>query len=401
MTRVESNNQAAEILRQAEEQQAHRVQERLRHATLHHGTSFAYGSNSPHARMMRSMNLRRLQQLARLRAMLSKRTDRVRGGAHEGADGEAALPHESADRVTRRRDGQGGRHGNSGNGSGGGRSGGNPKRLNVKVLAPADRYRAGRRQDGHPGGGSGHGGGHGGDAGGPGGSGQGSGRDSGNGGSGHDGRPAQPLDAAARDRGGKVAPIAGKLGAAAAHAEAGGGQASHPDLFAAAWANDVLDLLDELRDRPEMAFDDRAIDLNIAWLQLQKRFGSQVSGGIAMFAEQAAARRAACPAATMPEPAPHAAARSPRQVVTAAGSDAGAARDWHERLRDARFLAPLISLNGNHPRPPAWLDAALARLDGMRAFNLDRAGREPASAAPHQAAADAATPARNGPGEPA
>ena len=402
MTRVELNNQAAELQRETEAQQAHRVHEREMRATLHHGTSFAYGGNSPHARMMRSQRLRRLQQLARLRAMLFKRLGRGEG-ASEGAEGEGAAAHETSDRVMRRRDGgQGGRHGNSG---GDGKGGGTPKRLNVKVVTPADRYKVSRRQDRHQGGsgqgGSGgdhSGGGNGGNGGGGpgGGSGGESGKDGGKD-SGRDGRPAQPLDAVARGCNGKASPITGKLGEAAVHAETAGEEARHPDAFGAAWADDALDLLDELARSPMMPLDARALDLNIAWLALQKRFGRQTSGGIAMFAERAAERKAARPAATSTTQTPR---RPTSQHASAHTQDANVptspARD---RLRDMRFLAPLMSLNGEHPRPLAWVDSALARLDGMRAFAAGRHAQPDAPEAPREGHSVGAIHARNDAGK--
>lgn len=394
MTRVEQNNQAAELQRETEAQQAHRVHEREMRATLHHGTSFAYGGNSPHARMMRSQRLRRLQQLARLRAMLFKRLGRGEG-ASEGAEGEGAAAHETSDRVMRRRDGgQGGRHGNSG---GDGKGGGTPKRLNVKVVTPADRYKVSRRQDGHQGGsGQGSGGSnHNGGGNGGGGPGGGNGGDAGKDG-GRDGRPAQPLDTVARNGTGKGTSITGKLGEAAIHAETAGEEARRPDAFGAAWADDVLDLLDELARSPMMPLDARALDLNIAWLALQKRFGRQTSGGIAMFAERATERKAARPATTSTTQTPrrpssqHASARAAPSVHT---QDANAvATPARDRLRDMRFLAPLMSLNGEHPRPLAWVDSARARLDGMRAF---AAGRPAQPDALHQGHAVEAIQARN------
>jgi len=334
MSRIETNltnHETTEVERHAEEQRASHTHDAQRHATLHHGTSFAYGSNTPHTRLMRSLNAKRLQQLARLRATLMKRNQRGGGEGREGAEGEAA-GHDTGERVTRQGDGQGGRRG--GGGSGQIKKTREAKRAGVKGSGAVERSRVSRRQDGGGGGGSSGGGGHGQ-------SGQGSGQ----------GRREEPevmsSGAASLERDRDLPPIGGKLGEAAAHAKANGEQPINADEFGAAWADDLLDLLDQLAGHPEMTLDERALELNMAWLALQKQFGRHASGGIATLTQRAAKRKGARPSATS--------ATAARGVDASASSPhvshAGAATERHERLRDAHFIVPLMSLNGEHPRP--------------------------------------------------
>lgn len=371
MTRIDAHRDVVSAQQDSQAQD----HAQLRYATLHHGVCFAYGSNSPHGRLMRTLRLRRLQQLARLRAILLRRLSRGKAGASEGEEGEGAAPYERAERLLLRRnetrDQQRGGGGNSNSDSDSDESErGRPKPPRIKALQPIDRSRVARRRDDGRGGNGGSGTDSGSHGDGGSGMGGGGGREQDRSGGGPD-KGMTPSFAPMP--GAPAAPIRGALGKLVAHVEKTGDDTVHPDALGAAWIDDLHALLNRLASDSNTDFYASVLELNLSWLRVQERFGQATSGGIARFIERIPAANASSPGTD------RAAVASRSDEISAPSAPAPAPEQaWSERLRSARFLAPLLSLNGMHPRPRAWFSTARAKLEGMQAHTLDRRSRSAA-----------------------
>ncbi|MGF6666248.1 hypothetical protein QF000_007981 [Paraburkholderia atlantica] len=352
---------AAEAQRHSEAQRLDHSQDThkgMRFATLHHGTSYAYGGNSQHARQVCSINTRNLMRLPWLRSVKQRRRHGEHaGGAQESAGSEGGVFHPLDAAVARGKDGQGGQGGHS-------QHEGGSQELRKKLHVKATGGSIGKSRRPHDGGK------HGGSGGGTGGGGVGNQqkRDS------QQKRERQPdrghdahQSGAAREtikQTGSASPLA----AIAACFDAASDDPRHSSAMRGIWGHGLLDIVDWLAADPSAAFHVGMIQQVRRWLAFRRRDGAQPVAGLGPFVEltkqRAATRMGAASAGNAVDagstPAAATAGPWPRRV-----QDGDAPRAWGERVRDARLLAPLIWLNGDRPSANESLDKSIARV-GMQ-----------------------------------
>ena len=348
---------AAETQRVGEAQRLNHAQathKGMRFATLHRGTNYAYGGNLEHARQIRLMNTRNLQRLAWLRSVMQRsRQGELAGGVPESGGSEGSVLHPREAAVARRQDSQGGQ-GRHAQHEGGGCSQSQRKKLHVKATSASLR----KTRRSHDGGGHGGGGGAGG------------------GDSGQQRRERQPDDGHDAHKPGAATemtkPPAAPLAVIADRFDAASNDPRHSDSMRSTWGHGLLDIVDWLASDPSASFHLGMIQQVRRWLALKRRDGAQPAAGLGPFVELTKQRAAT--------------SSGPRQ-----GQEADAPRAWGERVRDARFLAPLIWLNGDRPSTNVSLDQSIARIGmqeaviGLHAMRTLRAEQQ--ADAPHAALA--------------
>ncbi|MEM5405590.1 hypothetical protein [Paraburkholderia unamae] len=327
----------------------------MRFATLHHGTSYAYGGNSGHARQIRSINTRNLLRLGWLRSVMRRsRHGEYAGGAEESGGSEVSVFHPCDAAVARRQDGRGGHAQHEGRGaSDQGGSQEHRKKLHVKATGGSMRKSL-RPHDGGQQGSSGDG--------------------TGGGGGSQQQRERQPDDRRdARQSGAasetiKQTGTASPLAAIAACFDAASDDSRHSSAMRGIWGHGLLDIVDWLAADPSAAFHLGMIQHVRRWLAFRRRNGAQPVAGLGPFVELTKQRAATPMGAVTAGNAVH--AGSTPAVATAAPwsrqvQDGDAPLAWGERVRDARLLAPLIWLNGDRPSANDSLDKSIARI-GMQ-----------------------------------
>ncbi|NUY06053.1 hypothetical protein [Paraburkholderia youngii] len=328
----------------------------MRFATLHHGTSYAYGGNLEHARQIRSINTRNLLRPGWLRLVMRRpRHGEHAGGAEESGGSKGSMFHPREADVARRQAGRGGQ-GCHAQDEGGGPSdeGGSPEhRKKLRVKATGGSVRKSQRP--HDGGEQGT-------------------RGGGTGGGSQQQRERQPADrhdacpSGAASETIKQTGTAWPLAAIAACFDAASDDPRHSSAMRDVWGHGLLDIVDWLSADPSAAFHLGMIQQVRRWLAFRRRNGAQPAAGLGPFVELTKQRAATRMGAASAGNAVHAGSTltatttdpCPRQV-----KDEDAPYAWGERVRDARLLAPLIWLNGDRPSANDSLDKSISRI-GMQ-----------------------------------